>query len=138
LRKRLVSETIDKVVSTTCPYCGTGCQLDLEIKSKTIQRVIPAYGAPNHGQACVKGKFGLEYIHSPERLTIPLIKKNGQFEKAGWEEAIGLIAEKFSSFKPDEMAVVSSSRASNEDNYVAQKFARAVLHTNNVDNCARV
>ncbi len=137
-RRGLVSGTIDKVVSTTCPYCGTGCQLDLEIKDETIQRVIPAYGASNRGQACVKGKFGLEYIHSPDRLTHPLINRNGQFETASWDEAIDLIAEKFSTFKPDEIAVVASSRASNEDNYVAQKFARAVLHTNNVDNCARV
>jgi len=96
-------------------------------------------GAANNGNLCVKGRFGIsEFVHSPERLTSPLIRKNGKLEKATWDEAIELIVARMSSYNPDEVGVISSSRATNEDNYVAQKFARGVLGTNNVDNCARV
>ena len=128
----------DRVLQSTCPYCGVGCQINLEIKNDKIVRVTPADGASNRGQVCVKGKFGQEFVGSPERLTVPLIRKNGVLVKASWAEAIDLIASKFAAYKPEEVAVISSSRTSNEDNYVAQKFARAVLRTNNVDNCARV
>jgi NADPH-dependent glutamate synthase beta subunit-like oxidoreductase/ferredoxin len=128
----------DRVVNSTCPYCGVGCQIDLEVKKDKIVRVTPANGAANHGQVCVKGKFGQEFVASPARLTTPLIRQNGQLVEASWDEAIELIASKFAAYKPEEVAVISSSRTSNEDNYVAQKFARAVLGTNNVDNCARV
>ncbi len=129
---------INKTVKTTCPYCGVGCQIELEVKDNKVINVIPANGPANQGQVCVKGRFGQDFVNSPERLTTPLIKKNGQLVPASWEEAIALIAEKFTGYKPEETAVISSSRTSNEDNYVAQKFARAVLGTNNVDNCARV
>jgi formate dehydrogenase beta subunit len=127
-----------KETSTTCPYCGVGCNLNLEVKDDKIVRAVPGNGAANQGQACVKGKFGFEFVASPERLNTPLIRKNGQLVPASWEEAVTLVASKFAGYKPEEVAVISSSRASNEDNYVAQKFARAVLGTNNVDNCARV
>jgi formate dehydrogenase (NADP+) beta subunit len=128
----------DRVLQSTCPYCGVGCQINLEIKNNQIVRVTPANGPANRGQVCVKGKFGQEFVASPERLTTPLIRKNGVLVKASWDEAIDLIASKFAGYKPEEVAVISSSRTSNEDNYVAQKFARAVLGTNNTDNCARV
>ncbi len=129
---------IEKTLKTTCPYCGVGCQIELEVKDNKVINVIPANGPANKGQVCVKGKFGQEFINSPERLTTPLIRKNGQLVPASWEEAIEMIAAKFAGYKPEETAVISSSRTSNEDNYVAQKFARVVLGTNNVDNCARV
>jgi predicted molibdopterin-dependent oxidoreductase YjgC len=127
-------------VLTTCAYCGVGCSLYLGIRE---DRIVSVRGNPsgpaNKGNLCVKGRFGIdEFVHSPDRLTTPLIRKNGKFVKASWDEAIDLIAEKFSIPKPDDIAVISSSRTSNEDNYTAQKFARAVLHTNNIDNCARV
>jgi predicted molibdopterin-dependent oxidoreductase YjgC len=127
-------------VVSTCAYCGVGCSLILGTRG---ERIVSIRGNPdgpaNRGKLCVKGRYGItEFVHSQERLTSPLIKKNGRFEKANWEEAIDLIASKFSSYKSEELAVISSSRASNEDNYIAQKFARAALHTNNVDNCARV
>jgi formate dehydrogenase alpha subunit len=127
-------------VITTCAYCGVGCSMILGIRG---DKIVSVRGNPdgqaNKGKLCVKGRYGIaEFVHSKERLTTPLIKKNGNLEEAAWDEAIELIAGKFSTYKPEEIAVISSSRASNEDNYVAQKFARAVLHTNNVDNCARV
>ena len=129
-----------KEIVTTCPYCGTGCTAILGVRGDKIVSVRGnPEGPANKGNLCVKGRFGIsEFVHSPRRLTTPLIRKNGKLEKASWDEAIDLIASKFAGYKPDEVAVISSSRTSNEDNYVAQKFARAVLGTNNVDNCARV
>ncbi|MBN1191147.1 MAG: (2Fe-2S)-binding protein [Dehalococcoidales bacterium] len=127
-------------VETTCPYCGTGCSMILGIRDEKIVSVRgnPA-GAANQGRLCVKGRFGIdEFVHSPERLTAPLIRQDGKLEKATWDEALELIASRLSSHRPHETAVISSSRTSNEDNYLAQKFARVVLGNNNVDNCARV
>ena len=129
----------DSWVTTTCPYCGTGCQLKLEVKGQNILRVRPDPDAWNQGQACVKGRFGIrEFVHHHERLTTPLIKKEGRFEPASWEEALDLVARKLSSYKPDETAVFCAGKCTNEDNYVMQKFARAVLKTNNIDHCARL
>jgi predicted molibdopterin-dependent oxidoreductase YjgC len=129
-----------KEVITTCPYCGVGCSMVLGVRDDKIVSVRGNRdGASNRGKLCVKGRFGIsEFVHSPERLTTPLIRKNGKLEKASWAEALDLIASKITAYKPDEIGVVSSSRTTNEDNYIAQKFARAVLGTNNVDNCARV
>jgi formate dehydrogenase alpha subunit len=129
----------DRVVTTVCPYCGVGCQLNLEMKNGKIARVVPdPEGLANKGQACVKGKFGLDFVFDPSRLTVPLIKKNGKFVEATWDEALNLVASKLASYKSDELAVISSAKCTNEDNYVIQKFARAVLGTNNVDHCARL
>lgn len=127
-------------VKTTCPYCGVGCSMVLGVRGEQIVSVRGNREGPsNKGNLCVKGRFGIpEFVHSPERLTSPLIRKNGKLEKATWDEALELMANKMSKYKPDEVAVIASSRTSNEDVYIAQKFARAVLGTNNVDNCARV
>ncbi len=127
-------------VETTCPYCGVGCSMVLGVRGEQIVSVRGnTEGAANKGNLCVKGRFGIpEFVHSPERLTSPMIRKKGHLEKASWDEALELIASKLSTYKPEEVAVISSSRTSNEDNYVAQKFARGVLGTNNIDNCARV
>ncbi len=131
--------TPDRVVATICPYCGVGCQLNLEIKKESIVRVIPdPKGPANRGQACVKGKFGLDFVHHPDRLTRPLIKKDGRLTESSWDEALGLIATRLSSCKADEVAVVASAKCTNEENYVIQKFARAVLGTNHIDHCARL
>ena len=137
-RSAALAGTIQNSTLTTCPYCGVGCQINLEIKEDKIVCVTPADGPANKCQVCVKGKFGQEFIGSPDRLRTPYIRKNGRLVAASWDEALALIASRFGSIKPEEIAVIASSRASNEDNYVAQKFARAVLGTNNVDNCARV
>jgi predicted molibdopterin-dependent oxidoreductase YjgC len=127
-------------VETTCPYCGTGCSMVLGIRGEQIVSVGGnSNGQSNQGKLCVKGRFGVdEFVHSSERLTTPLIRKNGRLEKASWDEALELIAQKLAGSHPEETAVIASSRTTNEDNYLAQKFARAVLGTNNVDNCARV
>lgn len=141
-KKNYRSWEVEKV-RTTCPHCGTGCQMDLLVKNNKVVGVDPAEGPANENLLCVKGKFGsYKFIHSGDRLTHPLIKRNGVFEKATWDEALSLIAEKFTSIKntygPDANAGFSCSRAPNEDNYVFQKMMRAAFGTNNVDNCARV
>ena len=96
-------------------------------------------GPANQGRLCVKGRFGItEFVNHPKRLTTPLIRKNGQLEEASWDEALALVADKLKNYKGDEVAVISSAKSTNEDNYVMQKFARAVLGTNNMDHCARL
>jgi formate dehydrogenase alpha subunit len=134
----------EKTVVTVCPYCGVGCRLALRVKEDRIISTSPDKESPvNRGQACIKGRFGLEEIvHHPDRLTTPLIRRGGRFEEATWEEALDLIAKRFTELKnkygSDSLGALSSSRCTNEENYLVQKLARAVFHTNNVDNCARV
>ncbi|MDQ1282564.1 MAG: hypothetical protein QG666_353, partial [Euryarchaeota archaeon] len=134
----------EKVVATVCPYCGVGCRLELRVNDGRITSVSPDRDSPvNRGQACVKGHYGLEEIvHHPDRLTTPLIRRNGRLEEASWDEALDLIAQRFTEIKnkygPDSLGAFSSSRCTNEENYLVQKLARAVFGTNNVDNCARV
>ncbi|MDP3879939.1 MAG: formate dehydrogenase subunit alpha [Dehalococcoidales bacterium] len=130
----------EREVLTTCPYCGVGCQLKLQIREGRIIEVLPQMeNDVNRGQACVKGRFGIqEFVHHPERLTTPLIKRDGQFVEATWDEALDMVADKLKSYQKGEVAVISSAKTTNEENYVAQKFARAVLGTNDVDHCARL
>ncbi len=126
-------------VQTTCPYCGTGCSFNLVVKDKKVIGVAPYHRSPvNEGKLCPKGNYAHEFINSPDRLTTPLIKKNGKFEPATWDEAYDLIAKKFKSYKPDEMACLASARVSNEENYAMMKFARGVLKTRHIDHCARL
>ncbi len=131
-------------VRTTCPYCGVGCQLDLNVHNGKIIKVTGnrEYGNPNLGSLCVKGRFGMDFVSDPDRLTTPLIRKNGNLTEATWDEALDLITEKFSAIKKehgaDSIAGFSSARCTNEENYLFQKFMRAVIGTNNVDHCARL
>jgi len=132
----------DKKVVTTCAYCGVGCQLNLWVKDNKIVKVMGADLIPNYGAACVKGRFGLDFVSRDDRLKRPLIKKNGKFEETSWDEALDYIAKKFMKIKnengPDSLAGLSSARCTNEENFVFQKFMRAVIGTNNVDHCARL
>lgn len=134
----------EKTVATICPYCGVGCRLDIRVKEDRIISIHPNKESPvNRGHACVKGRFGLEEIvHHPDRLTVPLIRRNGNLEEAGWEEALDLVAKRFTEIKnkygSNSLGAFSSSRCTNEENYLVQKLARAAFGTNNVDNCARV
>ena len=132
-----------KKVRTTCSYCGVGCQLYLHARDNQIVKVTGVEDVgPNYGSLCVKGRFGYDFINSPDRLTTPLIKENGQFREASWDEALDLVARKFGEIKSengsDSLAVLTSARITNEENYIAQKFCRAVLQTNSVDHCARL
>lgn len=133
---------IDEKIRTTCPYCGVGCQQLLHVKKGKIVKVTGVEDAePNQGRLCVKGRYGFDFIYSDERLKTPLIKENGRFREASYEEAVRVVAKKFeqiiSESGPDALAGVSSSRSINEDSYQMQKLFRAVIGTNNIDNCAR-
>ena len=132
-------------VRTTCPHCATGCQLDLIIKDNRVVDAEAADGPANHGLLCVKGRSGsFDFIHAPDRLTTPLIKKpeTGEFEEASWEDAIAYTARRFLELKtkygPDSLAGFACSRSANEDVYLVQKMVRTCFGTNNTDNCARV
>lgn len=130
----------DRKVDTICPYCGVGCQLELHIKDDRILRSEPdPEGPANRGQACVKGRFGIgNFVHHPDRLKTPLIKMGGRFVEASWDEALKLVSQRFDQHKGDSFAAITSAKCTNEDNYVVQKFARAVMSTNSVDHCARL
>jgi formate dehydrogenase alpha subunit len=144
----------DKTIRSTCPYCGVGCQIDLQIKDDHIIQVeAPFDTAPNFGRLCSKGRFGVDFVHHPSRLTYPLIRKDfGEkprkpvgvegFRQATWEEALSLAADQLAGIVKahgrDAIGTFCSAKATNEDNYVFQKFVRTVLGTNNVDHCARL
>jgi len=130
-------------VSTICPYCGCGCRIVLNIKEGEVVKVTSKPGSTvNDGWLCSKGKFGFQFIHSPDRLTTPLIKKDGEFKSASWDEALDLMADKFKEirekYRSDSIAGLSSAKCTNEENYLFQKYMRAVIGTNNVDHCARL
>jgi len=130
---------------TTCSYCGVGCQLELNVKDNKVIKVTSSeqIPGPNRGSLCTKGRFGYDFIENPDRLTTPLIADNGgTFREASWDEALDLVAKRLGTIKaksgPDAIAMFSSARATNEENYLMNKFARAVIGTNNVDHCARL
>ena len=130
-------------VRTTCSYCGVGCTLILNLKDGQIVRVTTDRAAGvNQGNLCVKGKFGFDYVHSPDRLTDPLIREGGKFRPASWEEALDRVADRLEKIKtehgPDAIGVLVSAKCTNEENYLLQKMARAAIGTNNVDHCARL
>ena len=128
-----------KYVPTTCPYCGTGCGFNLVVRDKKVVGVKPWQRNPvNEGKLCPKGIYAWQFINSPDRLTKPLIKRDGKFEEASWDEAYKLIAENFKKYQGEQSACLASARVSNEENYLMQKFARAVMKTPNIDHCARL
>ncbi len=129
-------------VKTTCNFCGVGCNYDLNVKDgKVIGVTGNETSVVNGRHLCIKGRFGTDFIHSDRRITTPLIKRDGVFVEATWDEALNLVAEKLTAIKekygPDSIAGLSSARCTNEENYLMQKFMRAVIGTNNVDHCAR-
>ena len=130
-------------VKTTCTYCGCGCQLELNVQSnRVIGITADSDCGTNKGSLCVKGRFGYEFINSSERLKKPLVKKDGKFQETDWNDALRLIAKRFSQIKKDHgadsIAALSSARCTNEENYVFQKFIRGGIGTNNIDHCARL
>ncbi|HTZ73426.1 MAG TPA: formate dehydrogenase subunit alpha [Candidatus Aquilonibacter sp.] len=126
---------------TVCTYCGVGCSFDVWTKDRHILKIVPEHGPANGISTCIKGKFGWGHISSPDRLTSPLIRENGKFRNATWDEALSLVARRLTEIKsqsgPDSMAFITSSKCTNEESFLMQKLARAVVGTNNVDNCSR-
>ncbi len=132
-----------KQVLTVCPYCAVGCNFYLEVSDGRVVGLTPSLNHPiNEGGLCIKGWHAYQTIHHPDRLKFPLKKEGSQFKRISWDEAISIVAEKFQEIKdkygPDAFAVIGSARYTNEENFLIQKFARAVLGTNNVDHCARI
>src|SRR6056297_1496438 len=142
-REEINIEKIDKKVRTTCPYCGVGCQIMLFVQNGKIVRSDGVEDVmPNDGRLCIKGRFGLDYVHSEDRLTKPLIKKNGEFVEAEWDEALDLVATKFNEIREkhgsEALAGYGSAKCTNEDNYLFQKFVRMAFGNNNLDYCSRL
>ena len=133
----------DYVARTTCAYCGVGCSFDVGVRGGRIVTMRPVDASPvNWGHACVKGRFGWDYVYSQERLKKPLKRVGEKWVEIEWDEAIGMIVSAFQQAKqqhgPDSIAAMSSSRGTNEENFLMQKFMRCAIGSNNVDNCARV
>jgi predicted molibdopterin-dependent oxidoreductase YjgC len=130
-------------VLTTCTYCGCGCNFYLEVLDGQIIGTIPSKTSPvNRGKLCVKGWNVHEFVQSPKRLTRPLLRKNGGLKEVSWDEALDYTALRLKEIKEangsDSIAFLASAKATNEENYLIQKFARAAAGTNNVDHCARL
>ena len=148
--------TADRIVSTTCPYCGVGCNLELHIKDDYVYKVTSPFAAVvNHGNLCVKGRFGYDFVYNKDRITTPLLRKKAQapgkraqaFERdqwreASWDEALDYTADRLVEIYrrdgADAMAVYCCAKATNEDNYLLQKLYRALFRSNNVDHCTRL
>jgi formate dehydrogenase major subunit len=126
---------------TVCTYCGVGCSFDVWTKDRHILKVEPLDGPANGISTCVKGKFAWDHINSGDRLTKPLIREGDKFREATWEEALSLVARRLTEIKakngPDSIGLIASSKCTNEESYLMQKLARAVVGTNNIDNCSR-
>lgn len=135
-------ETRTKKTKTVCTFCGVGCSFEVWTKGRDILKIQPVSDAPvNAISTCVKGKFGWDFVNSEERITKPLIRKNGAFVESSWEEALDLVASRLGSIKEQygkgSVGFISSSKITNEENYAIQKLARQVFETNDVDNCSR-
>src|SRR5487761_2729440 len=130
-----------KRTKTVCTYCGVGCSFDVWTKDRHILKIEPVEGPANGISTCVKGKFGWDYVNAEDRLTKPLIRDGETFREATWQEALTLIATKLSSIKsehgPDAIGLIASSKCTNEESFLMMKLARAVIGTNNIDNCSR-
>ncbi len=132
-----------KNVLTTCPYCGVGCGVNLQVLDGQVVGSLPSRTHPvSQGGLCIKGWNAHAFIHHEDRLETPLIREGDEFRQASWDEALALVAEKLGGVKaehgPDAIGVLTSAKCTNEENYVLQKFSRAVIGTNNIDHCARL
>ncbi len=141
--KSLLKEKPATWTRTTCPYCGTGCEINVGTYQNRIVSVKPVLDAPvNHGHLCVKGRYAFDFVHAPDRITVPMIRTNDGWRPICWDDAISFIATRLQQISkehgPDSIGVLGSARATNEENYLTQKFARVVIGTNNIDCCARV
>ncbi len=135
-----VRSAVRNSVPTTCPYCGVGCGIKLQVNDQ--DEIFEVQDSPENlssvGMLCVKGRFGYGFAQSPDRLTTPLIKEDGEFRPASWDEALDLIADRLSQYRGPSFATLCSAKATNEDGYVQQKFSRLVMQSNNIDHCTRL
>jgi len=132
-----------KFIPSVCSYCGCGCGVLFQVMDGQLVDTLPMKTHPvNEGKLCIKGWNLHEHVVSNRRLTSPMLKQNGQLQEASWDEAIQFAADKLQAiikeYGPDSVGVLASAKITNEENYLVQKFARAVIGTNNVDHCARL
>jgi len=126
-------------VLSTCPYCGTGCNLYLQVLDGQIVGILPCKEHPvSEGKLCIKGWSAAEFINHKDRLKKPLVRVDRKLKEASWDEALDLVARQLAKYGPTEVGALSSAKSGNEDNYLMQKFARVVMKTNNIDHCARL
>lgn len=142
-RYRSKTQAFDRQVKTVCTYCGVGCNIDVKVQDDRVTAISGHESAEaNHGHTCLKGRFAFEFAHHPDRLTSPMIRRDGQLVPVSWDEAMDYIASRLCEIRdahgPDAIAGISSARCTNEENYLMQKFMRSVIGTNNIDGCARV
>jgi predicted molibdopterin-dependent oxidoreductase YjgC len=145
-REQKIRSWETRATKVTCPYCGVGCQIDLHVKDNRYAFAMAHEGSwerqPNKGMLCIKGRFGLDFVDSPDRLRTPLVRKDGELVPASWDEALDLTAERLKAVKTehgaDSIGFFSSAKVTNEENYALMRFARAVIGTNNIDHCARL
>ena len=142
-KERTYAGTTATAVDTVCPFCGCGCSIRLEVKDNRLVRVRPGTeSSVNHGTLCVRGCYGYDFVHNPERLSSPLVKVDGDITAVSWEQALDQVAAEFKRIKEehgaDSLAILGSSKCTNEENYLLQRFARGILGTNNIDNGSRL
>ena len=135
----------ERIIASTCPYCGVGCQVDLHVRDDVIFRVSGRRdNKVNFGNLCVKGRFGYDYVHAADRLTSPLARRRRDeaLTATDWETALSRTAGRLSAIRdqhgPDSVAFLTSAKCTNEENYLLQKIARGLIGTNNIDHCARL
>ena len=133
----------DAVIPTTCPYCGVGCQMDLHVRGDQIFRVSGRFNSPvNHGNLCVKGRFGTDFVSAPDRLSRPLVRSADELRPASWDVAMDFTARRLrkicDTHGPEAIGFLVSAKCTNEENYLLQKVARGIIGTNNIDHCARL
>lgn len=132
-----------KVIPSVCPYCGCGCGIALEILDGKLINTLPLKTSPvNEGKLCLKGYSVHEFVNSSQRLTSPLLRESSGWRETSWTEALGHIVSRLQEIKkkhgPEAIAFLTSAKCTNEENYLLQKFSRAVIGTNNIDHCARL
>ena len=130
-------------VLTVCPYCGAGCNLYLQVLDDKVVGVLPAkQHVISKGSLCIKGWNATAFVHHEDRITQPMARRNGSFEPIGWDEALDMVADKLTEIRqtygPNAISFLSSAKCTNEENYLLQKLARAVIGTNSIDHCARL
>ncbi len=133
----------DRIVPTTCPYCGVGCQVNLHVVDDLIYKVTGRFDNPvNHGNLCVKGRFGVDFVHAKDRLTQPLLREQEELTPAAWDRAMDRVSSRLLEIRdhygPDSIGFLTSAKCTNEENYLLQKIARGLIGTNNIDHCARL
>ena len=140
IRAKTPVENVVRSVTTTCPYCGVGCGIKAQVDER--DRIIEMLDDPDNessiGMLCVKGRFGYTFVHSEDRLTEPLVRRNGRLVPVSWDEALDYVAERLAQYRGDSFATLCSAKATNEDGYIQQKFARLVMQSNHIDHCTRL